>query len=112
MTTNTEINLLKSDFQLVHFFSISYIFYILHNNADVFFFLSIERYLFLQSGACSLSPGFQFNFYFKKNNSANSFFVVPFNEISTFINNNHLGRGEWKLHIILRANRPKKISAE
>ena len=74
MTINTEINLLKSDFQLVHFFSISYIFYILHNNSEVFFFLSIERYLFLQSAACSLLPGFQFNFYLKKFNSANSFY--------------------------------------
>jgi hypothetical protein len=46
MPTNIKINLLKSDFQFAHFFSISNIFYILHNNSEVFFFLSIERYLF------------------------------------------------------------------
>jgi len=76
MPTNTTINLLKWDFQFAHFFFISNIFYIHHNNSEVFFFLSIERYLIWQSGACSLSPCFQFNFYFVLFNSANYCFAI------------------------------------
>ena len=45
-----------------------------------------------------------------KNKSVNFFW--SFNEISIFSNNSHLGWRVWKLHIILRADQPKTISAQ
>ena len=100
MPTNTKINLLKSDFQFAHFFL--FLTYYISNTIILNFspFYQLNDIYFDNQEPVVSHLVFNLTSIFVLYLIQLILFSLPFNEISTFSNNSHLGWSVWKLHII------------